>query len=97
MQRLLDGSRHDTRWLRWRPATGVCERHLESVVAGLEIGRVEPELATFVSRAFLGSASSIAVVALAVISFRRYPRFNDLLGLLGVALVKNLGYRQLTT
>jgi len=32
-----------------------------------------------------------------VISFRRYPRFNDLLGLLGVALVKNLGYRQLTT
>jgi cellulose synthase/poly-beta-1,6-N-acetylglucosamine synthase-like glycosyltransferase len=46
---------------------------------------------------FLGSAFSIAAVALEELSFRRYRRFRDLVTLLGLALVENFGYRQLTT
>ncbi|GMQ93267.1 MAG: glycosyltransferase [Acidimicrobiia bacterium] len=46
---------------------------------------------------FLGSSFSIAAVALEELSFRRYRRFNDLLVLLGIALVENFGYRQLTS
>lgn len=46
---------------------------------------------------FLGTALSIAAVALEELSFRRYRRFSDLLILLGVALVENFGYRQLST
>ena len=46
---------------------------------------------------FLGSALSVAAVALEEISFRRYRRFGDLVTLLGVALIENFGYRQLST
>ena len=46
---------------------------------------------------FLGSAFSIAAVALEELSFRRYRRFSDLMILLGVALVESFGYRQLST
>jgi len=46
---------------------------------------------------FLGSAFSIAAVALEELSFRRYRRFSDLIALLGVALVESFGYRQLST
>lgn len=46
---------------------------------------------------FLGSAISVSAVALEEISFRRYRRFRDLLALLGIALVENFGYRQMTT
>ncbi len=46
---------------------------------------------------FLGSALSVAAVALEEISFRRYRRFSDLVTLLGVALIENFGYRQLST
>ncbi len=46
---------------------------------------------------FLGSAFSIAAVALEELSFRRYRRFSDLMALLGIALVESFGYRQLST
>ena len=46
---------------------------------------------------FLGSAISVSAVALEEISFRRYRRFEDLLALLGIALVENFGYRQMST
>jgi len=46
---------------------------------------------------FLGSALSVAAVALEELSFRRYRRFRDLLMLLRLALVESLGYRQLST
>ena len=46
---------------------------------------------------FLGSALSVAAVALEEISFRKYRRSSDLAILLGVALIENLGYRQLST
>ncbi len=46
---------------------------------------------------FLGSALSVAAVALEEISFRRYRRFRDLVTLLGIALVENFGYRQIST
>jgi len=46
---------------------------------------------------FLGSAISISAIALEEISFRRCRRFKDLLALLGLALVENFGYRQMST
>jgi len=45
---------------------------------------------------FLGSALSVGAVALEEISFRRYRRFGDLVTLLGVALIENFGYRQVS-
>jgi hypothetical protein len=44
----------------------------------------------------LGSAFSIAAVALEELSFRRYHRFRDLMYLLGIALIESFGYRQLS-
>lgn len=46
---------------------------------------------------FLGSALSVAAVALEEVSFRRYRRSGDLATLLGVALIENFGYRQMST
>ncbi|MFV1970065.1 MAG: glycosyltransferase family 2 protein [Acidimicrobiia bacterium] len=46
---------------------------------------------------FLGSAFSVAAVALEEMSFRRYRRFSDLMILLGIALIESFGYRQLST
>jgi cellulose synthase/poly-beta-1,6-N-acetylglucosamine synthase-like glycosyltransferase len=43
----------------------------------------------------LGIALSVAALGLEELSFRRYPRTIDLLHLLGLAVVENLGYRQL--
>jgi cellulose synthase/poly-beta-1,6-N-acetylglucosamine synthase-like glycosyltransferase len=45
----------------------------------------------------LGVALSIAAVGLEELSFRRYPRLRDLLGLFGIAVIEGLGYRQLCT
>ena len=45
----------------------------------------------------LGVALSIFAVGLEEISFRRYPRFRDLLHLFVLAIVENLGYRQLNS
>jgi len=43
----------------------------------------------------LGMSLSISAVALEELSFRRYPRFLDLLRLFGIGLLENFGYRQL--
>ncbi len=44
-----------------------------------------------------GIALSIAAVGLEELSFRRYPRLRDLLQLFELAVVENVGYRQLQT
>ncbi|MHB1193785.1 MAG: glycosyltransferase family 2 protein [Longimicrobiales bacterium] len=44
----------------------------------------------------LGVALSVAAVALEELSFRRYPRFTDLLQMFGLGVLENLGYRQLS-
>ena len=54
-------------------------------------------LAFFAVAIVLGSALSLAAVALEELSFRRYPRLSDLLKLFALALVENIGYRQLST
>ncbi|HQO35628.1 MAG TPA: glycosyltransferase [bacterium] len=45
----------------------------------------------------LGVALSLAAVGLEEISFRRYPRTSDLIGLFLLAILENFGYRQLNT
>lgn len=49
-----------------------------------------------VSVAF-GVALSIAAVGLEELTFRRYPRFRDILSLLVLSVFENIGYRQLST
>lgn len=44
----------------------------------------------------LGIALSLAAVALEELSFRRYPRTSDLIGLFNLSVVENFGYRQLS-
>jgi hypothetical protein len=43
----------------------------------------------------VGIALSAAAVALEELTFRRYPRWTDLLRLFSAAVIENLGYRQL--
>ena len=45
----------------------------------------------------LGIALSMASIVLEELSFRRYPRILDLLHLFALAVIENLGYRQLAT
>jgi cellulose synthase/poly-beta-1,6-N-acetylglucosamine synthase-like glycosyltransferase len=45
----------------------------------------------------LGTILSVLSVVLEEVSFRRYERFSDLLWLFGLAVLENLGYRQLQT
>ena len=68
-------------------------------VAAILLGRASPEyVLAFLAVAFaLGISLSFAAVGLEELSFRRYPRFGDLVRLLGVAIVENVGYRQLST
>ena len=57
-----------------------------------------PYVLAFLAVAFaFGIALSFAAIGLEELSFRRYPRFTDLLRLLGVSFVENVGYRQLST
>ncbi len=60
-------------------------------------GRVDMRFTiAFLMVAFvLGVALSIAAVSLEELSFRRYPRFKDLLQLFALAVIENFGYRQL--
>lgn len=44
----------------------------------------------------LGIALSLAAVALEELSFRRYPRVRDLVGLFNLTIIENFGYRQLS-
>ena len=68
-------------------------------VAAVVTGRASPAytVAFLALAVFLGTAISVAAVALEELSFRRYRRFGDLLVLLGVALIENFGYRQMST
>jgi len=43
----------------------------------------------------LGVALSLSAVALEELSFRRYPRWSDILGLFALTVIENFGYRQL--
>jgi cellulose synthase/poly-beta-1,6-N-acetylglucosamine synthase-like glycosyltransferase len=45
----------------------------------------------------LGIALSVAAVGLEELTFRRYPRMQDLLLLFGIAVLESFGYRQLAT
>ena len=63
------------------------------------LGRASmPFVLAFLAVAFaFGIALSFAAIGLEELSFRRYPRFADLVRLLGVAVTENIGYRQLST
>ncbi len=63
------------------------------------LGRASmPYVVAFLAVAFaLGIALSFAAIGLEELSFRRYPRFRDIVRLLGVAVIENFGYRQLST
>ncbi len=68
-------------------------------LAAVFLGRASmPYVIAFLAVAFaLGIALSFAAVGLEELSFRRYPRFRDVVKLLVVAAVENIGYRQLST
>jgi len=68
-------------------------------LAAIILGRASmPYVLAFLAVAFaFGIALSFAAVGLEELSFRRYPRFGDLVRLLGVAIIENVGYRQLST
>ncbi len=68
-------------------------------LVALVLGRASmPFVLAFLAVAFaFGIALSFAAIGLEELSFRRYPRFGDLIRLLGVAIVENVGYRQLST
>lgn len=56
-----------------------------------------PYVLAFLAVAFaLGISISFAAVGLEELSFRRYPRMRDLLILLVIAVVENVGYRQIS-
>ena len=50
-----------------------------------------------VTEANPAAAWLFAAIGLEELSFRRYPRFRDIVRLLGVAVIENVGYRQLST
>lgn len=67
-------------------------------LAALLLGRASgPYVVAFLAVAFaLGISLSFAAVGLEELSFRRYPRLRDLFTLLAIAIVENIGYRQLS-
>ena len=68
-------------------------------VIALLLGRVSDVYAVaFLTLAIgLGIGLSITAVALEEMGFRRYPNRKDLYRLIGLAVLENFGYRQLTT
>ncbi|MDH5588448.1 MAG: glycosyltransferase [Gemmatimonadota bacterium] len=68
-------------------------------VISLAAGRLDgPIVVAFLMVAVvMGIALSVSAVALEELSFRRYPRVQDLLQLFVLAVAENLGYRQLST
>ena len=70
-----------------------------SFTATIVAGRADWVLITaFLAVAIaLGGVLSLSAVALEELSFRRYPRFSDLVRLFVLAAVENFGYRQLNT
>lgn len=68
-------------------------------VLALVLGRASgPYVLAFLSASIaFGIALSVAAVGLEELSFRRYPRVRDLLRLFGLAVIENIGYRQLSS
>ena len=69
-----------------------------ALVVCLALGLVDVPLALLLLglAVALGVMQSIAAVALEQLAFRRYTRLRDVALLLGLAVVENVGYRQLT-
>ncbi|MFQ6678478.1 MAG: glycosyltransferase [Fidelibacterota bacterium] len=69
-----------------------------SFILALALGRVSGTyiLAFFMAAMVFGIALSIVSIGLEELTFRRYPRFRDLLGLFLMAIAENVGYRQLS-
>ncbi len=67
-------------------------------ITAIILGRASTSyVLAFLAVAFaLGISLSFAAVGLEELSFRRYPRFRDLLTLLVIAIAENVGYRQLS-
>ncbi len=67
-------------------------------IIALAIGRVSGTyiFAFFMAAMVFGIALSIVSIGLEELTFRRYPRFRDLLQLFLTAIVENVGYRQLS-
>lgn len=63
------------------------------------IGRVSTiyVITFFVIAVILGMCLSVFSLVLEELSFHRYPKFTDLLKLMFIALIENVGYRQLTS
>jgi cellulose synthase/poly-beta-1,6-N-acetylglucosamine synthase-like glycosyltransferase len=61
-------------------------------------GRASPEyVSAFLAVAVaFGIVLSLVSVVMEEFTFRRYPRWRDLLSLFGLAVIENVGYRQLT-
>jgi cellulose synthase/poly-beta-1,6-N-acetylglucosamine synthase-like glycosyltransferase len=68
-----------------------------ALTLALGLASVPYVLAFFMVAIVLGVVLSVAAVGLEEITFRRYPRFKDLLSLFMLAIIENLGYRQIVT
>jgi cellulose synthase/poly-beta-1,6-N-acetylglucosamine synthase-like glycosyltransferase len=68
-------------------------------IATLLLGWASPHYATafLMVAVVFGLVLSLVAVGLGELTQRRYPRFQDLLHLIWLALLENLGYRQLNT
>lgn len=66
-------------------------------VIALILGRVSDIYAAAFLTLAIGIGLSITAVALEEMGFRRYPKRKDLYRLIGLAIIENFGYRQLTT
>lgn len=64
-----------------------------SLILTLGLASVPYILASLIASIVLGVVLSLAAVGLEEITFRRYPRFSDLLRLFTLAVIENLGYR----
>lgn len=71
---------------------------LAVTLLGLALGLLDWRMAQllFLAAILYGTMISVAAVLLEELSYRRYMRLFDVIGLLVAALVENFGYRQLT-
>lgn len=81
----------------WGPVIEVIGYLAFALTLALGLASVPYVLAFFMVAIVLGVVLSVAAVGLEEITFRRYPRFKDLLSLFMLAIIENLGYRQIVT
>lgn len=81
----------------WGPVIEVIGYLAFALTLALGLASVPYVLAFFMVAIVLGVVLSVAAVGLEEITFRRYPRFRDLLSLFMLAIIENLGYRQIVT